>query len=154
MSAATMSAPNCRAARPSSSDRPTRPLTIVVADDSPVYSAPLVRRIDAEPGLTVVRSVASTGEAVAAVRELRPDLVLLDVRMPGGGGLAAARELAKDRRVHGLRIALMTGDPATRRLVGGDGDDASLVDGVIDKALSRRAIIDGILSIAGGGGPR
>ncbi len=49
-----------------------------------------------EPGLEVVGEAEDGGEAVAVCRRLRPDVVLMDVRMPGTDGIAATRELAAD----------------------------------------------------------
>lgn len=138
MSVASMTRP--RPAVPSRpSDRPaspSRPVRVVLADDSPYYSAPLVRRMDADPRWAVLRVVENGGDAVHAARELRPDLVVLDVRMPGMGGLEAARVLREDPALPGLRIALMTGDPSRDAVGAADG-----VDGVVDKAGSRQEIL-------------
>lgn len=72
-----------------------RPLTVAIGDDEPVIVEALAEVLADEPDITVVAS-AATGEAtLALVREHRPDVVLLDVRMPGGG-LAAARRLAAE----------------------------------------------------------
>ncbi|WP_211216191.1 response regulator [Patulibacter americanus] len=121
---------------PNEVQTPTGPVRVVLADDSPFYSAPLVRRMAADPCWTVLRVVENGGDAVLAARELRPDLVVLDVRMPGMGGIEAARVLREDEALEGVRIALMTGDP------GRDGvGSASGVDGVVDKAASRREIL-------------
>jgi CheY-like chemotaxis protein len=111
------------------------PLRVVLADDSPFYSAPLVRRMAADPRWAVLRVVENGGDAIAATRELLPDLVVLDVRMPGVGGLEAARALREDPALDGVRIALMTGDPAA------DPVAAHEADGVVDKAASRREIL-------------
>lgn len=138
MPAAVMTRP--RPAVPSSSSAPregmTRPVRVVLADDSPFYSAPLVRRMAADPRWAVLRVVEDGGAAIRAARELRPDLVVLDVRMPGMGGIEAARVLRDEPGLQGLRIALMTGDPSR------DGvDSATEVDGVVDKADSRQEIL-------------
>jgi CheY-like chemotaxis protein len=108
---------------------------VVLADDSPYYSAPLVRRMAADPRWSVLRVVEDGVAAVAAARELHPDLVVLDVRMPRMGGLEAARILRADPSLEGVRIALMTGDPST------DPVGAAEIDGVVDKADSRQEIL-------------
>jgi CheY-like chemotaxis protein len=144
MPAAVMTRP--RPAAPSSSSAPregaSRPVRVVLADDSPFYSAPLVRRMAADPRWTVLRVVEDGGEAVRAARELRPDLVVLDVRMPGMGGIEAARVLREEPGLEGLRIALMTGDPSRDRVGAAVG-----VDGVVDKADSRREILQRLREI-------
>lgn len=137
MPAAVMTRP--RPAAPSSSaprEGASRPVRVVLADDSPFYSAPLVRRMAADPRWTVLRVVEDGGEAVRAARELQPDLVVLDVRMPGMGGIEAARVLREEPGLEGLRIALMTGDPSRDRVGSAVG-----VDGVVDKADSRQEIL-------------
>ncbi|GAA2801335.1 response regulator transcription factor [Saccharopolyspora taberi] len=67
--------------------------TIVVADDQAMIRAGLVALLSAEPDLRVLAEAADGNAAVAAVQRRRPDVVLMDVRMPGMDGIAAAREI-------------------------------------------------------------
>lgn len=97
-----------------SSGRPgqPRPVSVVIGDDEPVIVEALTEVLAEERDITLV-GTASTGDAtVALVREHRPDVVLLDVRMPGGG-LAAARRLV--RECPGARIVALSAhtDPGT-----------------------------------------
>lgn len=69
---------------------------VVVADDNPVVLRGLITIINAVDGLSVVGSATDGAAAVAATRRTHPDVVLLDVRMPGMDGLAAARLLSPD----------------------------------------------------------
>jgi DNA-binding NarL/FixJ family response regulator len=62
---------------------------VVVADDQPLLRAGLRGIIDTAPDLTVVAEASTGRESVAAVNEHRPDLVLMDIRMPDGDGIAA-----------------------------------------------------------------
>jgi DNA-binding NarL/FixJ family response regulator len=64
-------------------------LRLIVADDHPVVREGLRAMLDAEPDLSVVAEAASGEEAVALAARLRPDLVLMDLRMPGTDGVAA-----------------------------------------------------------------
>ncbi|MFE9207328.1 response regulator [Micromonospora sp. NPDC007230] len=66
---------------------------VVIADDQDLIRAGLTMIIDARPDLTVVGEAADGVEAVAVVNRTRPDVVLMDVRMPRQDGIAAAREL-------------------------------------------------------------
>ena len=73
--------------------------TAVVADDERLLREQIVGRLkDAWPELAIVGEAANGAEAVALVQDLEPDVVFLDIRMPGMDGLAAARALAG--RVH------------------------------------------------------
>ena len=67
--------------------------TIVVADDQAMIRAGLVALLSAEPDLRVLAEAADGNAAVAAVQRRQPDVVLMDVRMPGMDGIAAAREI-------------------------------------------------------------
>ncbi len=81
-------------------------IRLVVADDHQLVREGLVRLLSLEKDFQVA-GVASTGEeAVNLVERLKPDLVLLDVRMPGSGGLGAAREITT--RWPDLGVVLLT----------------------------------------------
>ncbi|WP_031094593.1 response regulator, partial [Streptomyces sp. NRRL S-15] len=62
---------------------------IVLADDERMVRTALRVILDAEDGLEVVGEAATGAEALSVVRELRPDVVLMDVRMPGTDGIRA-----------------------------------------------------------------
>ncbi len=64
---------------------------MLVVDDQPLFLVAARRLIDATPGFEHVGEATSGERAIALAAALRPDLVLMDVRMPGIGGLAAAR---------------------------------------------------------------
>ncbi|WP_125773651.1 response regulator transcription factor [Antribacter gilvus] len=66
-----------------------RPVTVVIADDEPLVRGGLRLILDSEPDLEVVGEAADGSEAVAQARRLRPDVVCMDVRMPGVDGLRA-----------------------------------------------------------------
>ncbi|RCW43942.1 LuxR family two component transcriptional regulator [Halopolyspora algeriensis] len=66
---------------------------VVVADDQAMIRGGLVALLSAEPDLRVLAEAADGEAAVAAVKRRRPDVVLMDVRMPGTDGIAAAREI-------------------------------------------------------------
>jgi DNA-binding NarL/FixJ family response regulator len=89
------------------------PIRIVVADDHPVVRGGLVAMLRTIPGLDVVGEASDGDAAVHAVLEYRPDVILMDVRMPGKDGIEATRqirELVPDCRV---LIVTMYDDDAT-----------------------------------------
>ncbi|MDG9715105.1 response regulator transcription factor [Streptomyces sp. DH24] len=69
------------------------PLRIVLADDERMVRTALRAILSAEPDLEVVGEAASGAEAVSVVRETRPDVVLMDVRMPGTDGIRATEQI-------------------------------------------------------------
>ena len=73
------------------------PVRIVVADDHQVVRAGFAGLLDTQPDFTVVGTAADGAEAVRICRELDPDVVLMDVRMPGMDGIEATRQLAHRR---------------------------------------------------------
>jgi DNA-binding NarL/FixJ family response regulator len=70
------------------------PIRVVVADDQPLVRSGLRMILDAQADIDVVGEAGDGHEAVAVARLERPDVVLMDVRMPGLDGIAATRQLA------------------------------------------------------------
>jgi DNA-binding NarL/FixJ family response regulator len=69
-------------------------IRIAVADDHPVVRTGFAEMLDAQPDFTVVGTASDGAEAVRICRELSPDVVLMDVRMPGMDGIEATRQIA------------------------------------------------------------
>jgi DNA-binding NarL/FixJ family response regulator len=81
---------------------------VVVADDQALVRAGFASLIAAVEDLTVVAEAADGHEAVAAVRAHRPEVVLMDVRMPRLDGLAATRIITEDHALTGTRVVMLT----------------------------------------------
>jgi len=77
-------------ATPTLDDPPTGVLAV---DDRQTFREAVRRLVAATPGMVVIGEAASGEQAVELVEELKPDLVLMDVRMPGIGGVSAARKI-------------------------------------------------------------
>jgi response regulator NasT len=85
---------------------------VVIAEDEAIIRLDLTELLQ-EDGYDVVGETGRGDEAVELVRDLRPDLVILDIKMPGLDGLSAAREIARDR----LAAVLMVTAFSQRELV-------------------------------------
>jgi DNA-binding NarL/FixJ family response regulator len=75
------------------------PIRLLIVDDHPIVRDGLVSLFDRDPDFAVLGEAADGAEAVRQARALRPDVILMDLRMPGTDGLTATRELAADFRV-------------------------------------------------------
>ena len=83
-------------------------IRVVLADDQALVRAGFRALLDAQPDIEVVGEAADGDEAVKlAVRE-RPEVVLMDIRMPGTDGLAATRRIVGDDRLDGVHVVILT----------------------------------------------
>ncbi len=71
----------------------SEPVRILVADDHPLFREGVVHSLASEPDFTIVGQAANGEEALRLARELLPDVVLLDIAMPGWGGLVTAEKI-------------------------------------------------------------
>jgi DNA-binding NarL/FixJ family response regulator len=83
-------------------------ITVLLADDQALVRAGFRALLNAEPDIEVVAEAGDGDEALAAVREHHPDVVLMDIRMPGTDGLAATRSIAGDDGTAGTRVVILT----------------------------------------------
>ena len=117
---------------------------VLVADDHPPTRAG-VRRVLEQDGFVICAEEADAAGAVEAALRERPDVCLLDVRMPGGGGVAAAAEIA--RRLPETRIVMLT--------VSRDDDDLfdalrAGASGYLLKDIERSKLPDALRSVLDG----
>ncbi|OII36178.1 DNA-binding response regulator [Curtobacterium sp. MMLR14_014] len=84
------------------------PITVLLVDDQVLIRAGLRALLDAEPGMAVVGEAGDGDTAVEAARALRPDVVLMDIRMPGTDGLAATRSISDDPDLDGVHVVILT----------------------------------------------
>jgi DNA-binding NarL/FixJ family response regulator len=83
-------------------------IRVLLADDQALVRAGFRSLLDAEADIEVAGEAANGQEALRLARELRPDVILMDIRMPVLDGLAATREFAADERLTGIRVIILT----------------------------------------------
>ncbi len=81
---------------------------VVLADDQALLRAGLRALLDNEPDITVLGEAGDGQAAVDLVRELHPDVVLMDIRMPGTDGLVATRLIAAEPALAATRVVVLT----------------------------------------------
>jgi len=118
---------------------------VLIADDHPVVRDGLCQLIDSQPGLEVVGAVASTDQAVATARELNPDVVLLDLSMPGQATLAAIANLLRSDPQPRVLVLSMYEDMAHLRAVLEAG-----AAGYVGKSLAGTELLGAIHAVAQG----
>lgn len=83
-------------------------IRVLIADDQDLVRAGVRALLEHDPGLEVVAEAASGPQAVMLTREHRPDVVLMDLRMPGGGGLDATTRILGDPATADTRVIVLT----------------------------------------------
>lgn len=130
---------------------PGPPLRVLVADDNPVVRAGLTALLESHPDTVVVAAARDGQEALACALRHTPDVVLLDVRMPGTDGLTALPELTRiapvmmltySREPEVVAEALRKG--AAGYLVHGEFTAAELISAVRDVRDGRSAVPDSL----------
>ncbi|CAL9367705.1 response regulator [Streptomyces sp. enrichment culture] len=83
-------------------------IRVLLADDQSLVRAGFRALLDAQPDIEVAGEAADGEEAVRAVRELRPDVVMMDIRMPVLDGLAATRRITGDEALADVKVVMLT----------------------------------------------
>jgi DNA-binding NarL/FixJ family response regulator len=91
-------------------------IRIVIADDHPIFRDGLRRLLEAEPGLKVIGEASDGSDAVKLARQLKPDVMLLDLAMPRQPGLEALRDLSIGG-ANGVKVILLTAAAEKHQIV-------------------------------------
>lgn len=81
---------------------------VLLADDEPIMRQSLRIVIDSQPDLHVVGEASNGDETVRAARSLRPDVILMDIRMPGSDGIHATQAITADLALHSIRVLVLS----------------------------------------------
>ena len=125
--------------------RVTDPIRIVVADDHPIVRAGIVGLLEQAPGIEVVGEAADGAEAVELAASEHPDLVLMDLRMPGVDGASATASIVAAG--HGTRVLVLTTYETDDHILAAIEAGAS---GYLLKAAPQAEILAGIRAVAAG----
>lgn len=123
-------------------------ISVVVADDHAVVREGLSALVSSEPDMTVVAAVDCGEAAVAAAEELSPDVVLMDLAMPGIGGVEATGQITSRSAL--VSVVVLTTFAESSRVLA--ALDAGAVGYMLKDALGSD-LIAGIRSAAAGGSP-
>lgn len=88
---------------------------VFIADDSHIVREHLVTMLDELTGIEIVGQAENVAEAIIAIRQLQPDVVILDIRMPGGSGIDVLQTIKQDEVVPIVIILTNYPYPAYRR---------------------------------------
>jgi DNA-binding NarL/FixJ family response regulator len=120
-------------------------IRIVVADDHPIVRAGIVGLLDQAPGIEVVGEASDGAEAVELAASERPDLVLMDLRMPGVDGASATASIVAAGQ--GTRVLVLTTYETDDHILAAIEAGAS---GYLLKAAPQAEILAGIRAVAAG----
>jgi len=130
-------------------------IRVLVVDDSAFMRRAIAKMLENEPNIVVAATARSGEEAIEKAAQVRPDVITMDVEMPGIGGLEAVREIAATRRVPIIMVSALTREGAEttfRALEAGAVDFVAKPDAAYDNINDvARDLIAKVITFAGRG---
>jgi DNA-binding NarL/FixJ family response regulator len=124
---------------------PARPLRLLLVDDHEVVRQGLAALLARRPAFQVVAEAGTMAEAVAAARRFRPDIVVMDVRLPDGTGIEACRDIRAE--MPETRVVMLTSYPDEEAVLAAIMAGAS---GYLLKQIRGRDLVEALESIGRG----
>src|SRR4051794_3129752 len=133
-------------------------IRVLVADDFPLVREALIAMLGRDPGIDVVATAEDGADMLNKARALRPDVVVLDLQMPGMSGMTALCRLTAELR--GVRVLVLTAAVDPELVVDAASSGAA---GYLDKGVSGEELVAAVAAVprgeagvapAPGGGPR
>jgi DNA-binding NarL/FixJ family response regulator len=125
----------------------TEPIRVLIADDEALVRGGFRVLIDNEPGMIVVGEAGDGATAVNLARQTRPDVVLMDIRMPGVDGLRATQQIAADPDLADVHVLILTTFDHDEYVIEALGAGAA---GFLIKNTEPRQLLHGIRVVTGG----
>lgn len=122
-------------------------IRVLLADDQALVRAALRILLDSCDDMELVAEATCGGEAVALARVHRPDVVLMDIRVPGTDGVVATSEICADPAVPDTRVLILTTREIDARVADALRSGAS---GFLGKDVTADVLLDGIRTVASG----
>ena len=121
------------------------PIRLIIADDHPIVLDGLAQLFGAESDIDVVARCTNAADALAAVRRSAPDVLVLDVRMPGASGLEVLRAMSGEQNP--ARVVLLTGEMSDAQVL----EAVRLgVAGIVLKETAPRVLLQCVRTVAAG----
>jgi DNA-binding NarL/FixJ family response regulator len=121
-------------------------IRVVVADDFPLVREGVVRALNSDPGIEVIAQAENGNDALALAEDLKPDVMILDLRMPDLGGLAVLDKLRTSRPQ--IRIIVMTASEQASTLLDAIAAGAA---GYLSKRSTGEELRQAVITAHGGG---
>ena len=125
--------------------QPERPIRLLLVDDHEVVRQGLAALLARRPGFQVVAEAGTVAEAMAAARRFRPDLVVMDVRLPDGTGIEACRDIRAE--LPETRVVMLTSFPDEEAVLAAILAGAS---GYLLKQIRGRDLVSALESVGQG----